>query len=141
MPNTLQRQVVALASIISWGNLRSLSQHPRICSFIRGAKNIWPPVIHCYPTWELEKVLSALTTGPFKPLRTTSLHFLTYKVVFLLAIASARRILELAALSVRKGLCIFHHDRVVLCPDPTFMPKINSVFHRAQELILPNFCS
>lgn len=27
-----------------------------------------------------------------------------------------------------------------MCLDPTFIPKINTPFHRAQELILPNFC-
>lgn len=35
---------------------------------------------------------------------------------------------------------MFHLDRVVLWLDPTFVPKVSSIFHRAQELVLPNFC-
>lgn len=33
----------------------------------------------------------------------------------------------------------FHSDRVILRLDPTFLPKINTWFHRAQEIILPDF--
>ncbi|XP_026573034.1 uncharacterized protein LOC113447208, partial [Pseudonaja textilis] len=72
--------------------------------------------------------------------RESTLQFLTFKVMFLVAITSARRISKIAALSVRKDLCIFHADQVVLRPDPTFLPKVNSTFHRAQELMLLNFC-
>ncbi|XP_013929465.1 PREDICTED: uncharacterized protein LOC106555206 [Thamnophis sirtalis] len=57
------------------------------------------------------------------------------------AITSARRVSELAALSIRQDLCIFHPDKVVLRLDLAFVPKVNSVFHRTQELVLPDFCS
>lgn len=57
-----------------------------------------------------------------------------------MAITLARRISELAALSVREELCFFHMDQVELLLDPAFLPKINSWFYRAQELILPDFC-
>lgn len=30
--------------------------------------------------------------------------------------------------------------RAILCLDTTFVPKINTWFHRAQEVILPDFC-
>lgn len=29
----------------------------------------------------------------------------------------------------------------MLRPDPSFLPKINSAFHRSQEVILPSFCT
>lgn len=61
-------------------------------------------------------------------------------MTFLLAITSARRVSELTALSVRKDLCIFHANTIVLRLDTSFMPKVNSLFHQAQELILPAFC-
>lgn len=91
-------------------------------------------------TWDLPWILDALTQGPFEPLREVGLCFLTYKVAFLLAITSARHISELATLSIRADLCIFHSDRVVLRLDPTFLPKMNTPYHRSQELVLPNFC-
>lgn len=139
-PNTLRRQVAALASVLSCGSPESLSHHPFIRTFLRGATNLRPPVVHRFPTWDLNKVLTALTLSPFEPLRQVSLRFLSFKVSFLVAITSARRISELAALSTRSDLCIFHTDRVVLRLDPAFLPKINTLFHRAQEIVLPNFC-
>ncbi|XP_060546801.1 uncharacterized protein LOC132711537 [Pantherophis guttatus] len=139
-PNTLRRQVAAIASILSCNSPDSIARHPHIRIFLRGAVNLRPPPIHRYPTWNLNKVLNALTLSPFEPLRQVSLRFLSFKVAFLVAITSARRISELASLSIRSDLCIFHTDRVVLRLDPAFLPKINSRFHRAQELVLPDFC-
>lgn len=78
---------------------------------------------------DLNKVLSALTKAPFGPLRDMALRFLSFKVEFFVAITSARRISELAALSIRQDLCVFHLDRIVLRLDPIFVPKVNSVFH------------
>lgn len=117
-----------------------MSHHPLIQLFLRGASNLRLPPIHCYPSWNLPKVLDALTRAPFEPLRTVGLQFLSYTVSFLVAITSARWISELAALSTRADLCVFHPNRVVLRLDPTFLPKVNSPFHRSQELILPDFC-
>lgn len=96
-----------------------------------------PAVSHLFPPWSLNKIISALTTSPFEPLRLVSLRFLSFKIAFLTAITSARRISELAALSIRRDLCIFHSDRVILRLDPTFIPKVNYLFHHAQELVLP----
>ncbi|XP_060539702.1 uncharacterized protein LOC132710196 [Pantherophis guttatus] len=138
-PNTLRRQAAAISTVLTCSSSSSISRHPVVQQFLRGATNLRPPPVHCFPTWDLNKVLSALTTSPFEPLRDVSLHFLSFKVSFLVAITSARRISELAALSSRKDLCIFHHNRVVWL-DPSFIPKINSPFHRTQELVLPNFC-
>lgn len=93
-------------------------------------------MVHKYPTWDLSKVLQYLTGDPLEPLRSASLCFLTCKVAFVVVITLARRISELAALSVRKD----HPNKVVLRLDPSFVPKVNSCFHRAQEQILSDFC-
>ncbi|XP_070803767.1 uncharacterized protein [Pituophis catenifer annectens] len=138
--STLRRHVAALSTALSSPSGRPLTQHPVIKKFLRGARLLRPSSIHRYPTWDLPKVLNALTETPFEPLRTVHLRFLTLKVVFLIAITSARRISELAALSVREDLCVFRPDTVILRLDPSFIPKVNSPFHRAQEVILPNFC-
>ncbi|XP_058020842.1 uncharacterized protein LOC131189057 [Ahaetulla prasina] len=139
-PNTHRRQVAALATVLTCENQKPVKHHPRIRSFLKGATNLRPPVVHRYPTWNLALVLQALTSAPFEPLKTSSLRYLTFKVMFFMAITSARRISELAALSVHEDLCIFHTDRMVLCLDPSFLPKVNFWFHRAQGIILPNFC-
>lgn len=46
---------------------------------------------------------------------------------------------ELKAVSGDKELCISHNKRVVFCPDPVFIPKVNSPFHRSEKLVLPFF--
>lgn len=139
-PNTLCRQVAAISSVLGYGSVASISRHPVIQLFLRGASNLHPPTVHCFPSWDLNKVLTALMAPPFEPLRLVSLWFLSFKVAFLVAITSARRISELAALFTRVDLCVFRQDRVILRLDPAFMLKVNSLFHRAQEIVLPNFC-
>lgn len=139
-PNTLRRQVAALSSVLAYGSTVSISKHPVIQQFLRGASNLRPPTVHQFPSWDLNKVLTALKASPFEPLRMVSLRFLSFKVMFLVAITSARCISELAALSTRADLCIFYQDRVVLRLDLAFIPKVNSLFHRAQEIVLLNFC-
>lgn len=140
MPNTIRQQVAALSFVLTCGLFSSLSQHPTIRRFLKGATNLCPPVMHMCPTWDLSIVLDSLIGPPYEPLRTTSLRLLSCKVTFLVVNTSARRISEIAALSVRSDLCVFHADRVVLRLDPSFIPNINTTFHQMQELILPNFC-
>lgn len=77
---------------------------------------------------------------PFESFKSVPIRELTLKVLFLVAITSTRWIPELGELSVHPRLCIFHKDIVVLCTYPSFVPTVNMPFHRAQELILPNFC-
>ena len=51
------------------------------------------------PSWYLLKVLRFLTFGSFEPLRAAPLRTLSKKVLFLLALATAKRVRELQALS------------------------------------------
>lgn len=63
---------------------------------------------------------------------------LSQKVAFQVAVTSARRVLELAALSCKPpylGL-----DKVVLQPPPSFLPKVFSDFHLNEDLVLPSLC-
>ena len=51
------------------------------------------------PAWDLSKVLRFLICDAFEPLRDTPLRALSKKVLFLLALATAKRVGELQALS------------------------------------------
>ena len=55
------------------------------------------------PKWDLACVLWSLTKSPYEPLDQASLQFLTWKTVFLLTMASAKRRSEIHALSVETG--------------------------------------
>lgn len=137
--STLRRQVAAIGSVLGAQGGGSLASHPHIKRFLRGVHLVNPPTVHRYPSWSLKTVLAALTKGCFEPLSSIALKLVTLKTLFLVAVTSARRVSEIGALSVSPALCQFHHDRVVLRPDPSFIPKINTVFHRAQDLVIPSF--
>ena len=51
------------------------------------------------PAWDVTLVLQSLTRAPYEPLRTSDERFLAQKMLFLLALALAKRIGELHALS------------------------------------------
>ena len=53
------------------------------------------------PAWDVSLVLQSLTGAPYEPLRTCEERFLAQKKLFLLALASAKRIGDLHALSYR----------------------------------------
>ena len=52
------------------------------------------------PAWDVTLVLQSLTGAPYEPLRTSDERFLSQKMLFLLALASAKRIGELHALRI-----------------------------------------
>ena len=66
-------------------------------SFLRSVN----PVELRPPAWDVSLVLQSLTGAPYEPLRTCEERFLAQKTLFLLALASAKRIGELHALSYR----------------------------------------
>ena len=68
-----------------------------LCSFSRSVD----PVELRPPAWDVALVLQSLTGAPYEPLRTCDERFLAQKTLFLLALASAKRIGELHALSYR----------------------------------------
>ena len=66
-------------------------------SFLRSVN----PVELRPPAWDVSLVVQSLTGAPYEPLRTCEERFLAQKTLFLLALASAKRIGELHALSYR----------------------------------------
>ena len=68
-----------------------------LCSFSRSVN----PVELRPPAWDVALVLQSLTGAPYEPLRTCDERFLAQKTLFLLALASAKRIGELHALLYR----------------------------------------
>lgn len=137
---TLRRHVAAISAVLGRGKNRSLAQHSHVKRFLRGVSLVSPPQVHRFPSWRLNLVLRALCHPPFESMASCQVKILTIKTLFLIALVSARRVSELRALSVHKDLCIFQKDSVVLRLDPAFVPKVNSQFHRSQDIVLPSFC-
>ena len=93
------------------------------------------------PRWDLTTVLNVLKSAPFEPLESASLPYLTWKVVFLVAITSAARVSELQALDARPELTKLFDNKVVLRANPAFLPKVVKPDYLSREIVLEVFSS
>ena len=75
------------------------------------------------PSLDLTLVLQALTKAPFEPLSLAEPKFLTWKTVFLIALASGRRRSEIHAFTFKGCSHSKGWSRVILKPDPAFLAK------------------
>lgn len=91
-----------------------------------------------FPPWDLNLVLSKLTGPPFELLASCSLLLLLWKVIFLVAITSARKVFEIKAFTSEASYTIFF-NKVQLRLYPAFLPKVASHFHSNQIIFLPVF--
>ena len=78
------------------------------------------------PSWDLSKVLSFLRSSPFEPLSTVSLRDITRKTLFLIALATAKRVGELQALP---RLVSFSSSAAGLSYVPEFVAKTETATH------------
>ena len=93
--------------------------HDLLCSF-----QVEAPVREVRPpSWDLPTVLNYLRSSPFEPLSSASLRDLTRKTLFLLSLATAKRVGELQALSRRVS---FSSSSAGLSYVPEFVAKTES---------------
>ena len=79
--------------------LPEISSSPILKDLVRSFEISAPRPLHHTPPWDLDKVLEYLSGPPFEPLAEASFRNKTRKALFLLAMATAKRIGELQALS------------------------------------------
>ena len=104
--------------------LPEISTSPILKDLTRSFEISAPRPVHRSPSWDLDKVLEYLSGPPFEPLADASFRNKTRKALFLVAMATAKRVRELQALSFsvsRRG------DDLVLHYDPFFLAKTESV--------------
>ena len=113
-----------MLSVVFHFQLPTLASHPVIRDLLRSfclestGRQLRPPA------WDLSMVLRFLNTSTFEPLATVSLRALTQKVLFLLALATAKRVGELQALS---SVVTFVHGDACLSYLPQFVAKSESL--------------
>jgi hypothetical protein len=90
-----------------------VGQHPYIIRLLRGIFNLRAPVKKLAPEWDISKVLKILQKYPFEPLTKTSLKFLSYKTVFLVAITTFRRCADIQSLKLGDGNVAVHKDGIL----------------------------
>ena len=95
-----------------------------------------PKGLRGIPSWNLSLVLHQLTKAPFEPLRDSSLKLLTFKTVFLLALASGKRRSEIHAWQNRNIRHQSDWSKVSLYPSPSFLSK-NQLAKEGPESVAP----
>ena len=73
------------------------------------------------PSWNLSLVLHQLTKAPFEPMQDSSLKHLTFKTVFLLALASGKRRSEIHAWLNKYVRYKDNYSKVALSPSASFI--------------------
>jgi len=116
---------------------RPMGEH-LLSSLISQSETERPRPSRSVPEWDLALVLNALHGSPFEPLDKAPLWALTFKMVFLTALATARQRSEVHAFSHR----IQHTEdwsSITLIPDPLFIAKTEKAglpHTRLQEVTL-----
>ncbi len=137
-PSTLKVYVAAIAAHHNAVDGRSLGKHDLIVRFLRGARRLnssRPPLM---PSWDLYIVLVVLQRGPFEPLDSVELKYLSAKTALLTALTSIKRVGDLQAFSVSEECLVFGPDysHVVLRPRPGYVPKVPTTPFRDQVVNL-----
>ena len=103
--------------------LPDISSHPVLHDLLRSFRIERPLPSLRVPPWDLSLVLSLLRGAPFEPLVSCSLRDLTRKLLFLLSLATARRVGELQAVVADVS---FSRDDAFLSYLPEFRAKSES---------------
>ncbi|KAK0143064.1 Sphingomyelin phosphodiesterase 4 [Merluccius polli] len=124
--STIKVYLAAVAACHVGFGERTASQHPLVCRFMKGARRLLPVSRPLVPPWDLAVVLEGLKGPPFEPLVGADLKHVSLKTVLLLALASAKRVSDIHALSVHPSCAqLFPGDvRMILRPNPAFVPKV-----------------
>ena len=113
----------ALSAVFCF-HLPSLSSDPVIRNLLRSFRLSSAERVLRPPAWDLSKVLTYLVSPAFEPLSRASFRALTMKTLFLLALATAKRVGELQALS---SVVTFVAGDACLSYIPQFVAKSESL--------------
>ena len=113
----------AMLSAVFKFPLPEISTSPILKDLIRSFEISAPRPLFPPPPWDLDKVLQFLSGPPFEPLARASFLNKTKKALFLLAMATVKRVSELQALSFSVS---FQGEDLVLYYDPFLRAKTES---------------
>ena len=120
-PATVKGYRSAIATTLKQVSDIDFSNQSILSDVVRSFELERPRIKTHFPKWDLAVVLSALTTSPFEPLETCGFKEMTFKTVFLIALASGRRRSEIHALSYSD--VHFSDHSVTLSTFPGFLAK------------------
>ena len=117
--------MAAIAACHVGFNGKPVGQHRLVSQFMKGARRLLPVTKSLVPSWDLAIVLDSLTKPPFEPLGQVDMKHLSLKTALLMALATAKRVSDIHALSVHEECTQFFGGtrRVVVKPRPGFVQK------------------
>ena len=135
MPSTIEGYRTALADKLGSRGL-NISNNTDIARLISSFHRDKPKCIRILPKWDLTLVLHQLTKAPFEPLEECPIKFLTWKTVFLLALASGKRQSEIHSWTIEGLLNLEDWEQVQLSPSPSFIAK-NQLAREGPSAVAP----
>lgn len=115
-----------LASALTFHTTLDISGSKELANLIENYRHERPPKSTLIPKWDLDLVLWTLMDKPFEPVwdeQQVPLAYLTWKVTFLLLLASGCRRGELHAIPLKGVTYPKDWAYVTLRPDPSFISK------------------
>ncbi len=136
-PSTLKVYVAAIAAHHNAVDGRSLGKHDHR-EVPEGGQEDESLQASPWPSWDLSIVLAGLQRGPFEPLDSVELKFLSLKTALLTALTSIKRVGDLQAFSVSEECLVFGqvYSHFVLRPRPGYVPKVPTMPFRDQVVNL-----
>ena len=122
-PSTLEGYRTVIAGTIRQVTGIDIYLDPAISLLLRSYRIESARTRNEIPAWDLSLVLSMLSKAPFEPIKSINMKELTFKTVFLTALATGKRRSELHAL-IRQGLS-WSEDKssITLRVSPEFVSK------------------
>ena len=135
-PRTIRGYRSAIAKVHPGWDGVSVGKEPILSAMINSFFIQRPPVRKLIPNWDLQLVLNKLCDAPFEPLCKAELKWLSLKTLFLVAVASGRRVSCLHALSVADGHFRQNQSGTTLVPAPGFLAKNDTLNYIAKAIVL-----
>lgn len=140
-PNTLMGYRSAIASMHKGWSNSSVSNNTDLSKLIKGIYNSEPNVRPLLPNWDLPTVLWKLCDSPFEPMNSCDMKYLTWKTVFLVALATASRVSEIQALSIGESHLRLEQNGIRLLPNIQFLAKTQRLGKPWKPIFIPEFNS
>lgn len=120
-PATVKGYRSAISTTLKQVSRIDFSNQPILSDVVRSFELERPRTKAHFPKWDLAVVLTTLVSDIFEPLQTCGFKELTFKTVFLTALATGRRRSEIHAFSATDAQ--FSDGSVSLCTFPGFLAK------------------
>ena len=134
-PSTIDGYRSAIADKLGHSTL-NISQDENLTRLLDSFHRDRPKGRRGIPSWNLSLILHQLTKAPFEPIKESSLKYLTFKTVFLLALGSGKRRSEIHAWQNRNIRHQSDWSKVALYPSPSFLSK-NQLAKEGPDSVAP----